>query len=231
MKKQIWVMFLLGIMFIAIAGLTSAVNTDLGTFPINEEVRIAQVCRTATFITLTSITYPNSSIAISQINMTSEGSGEFSYNFTNTSVSGRYEVKGISDGCEETFITTLTINPSGIAASESRTNAVTRSMYFLFIVSILLFLAFLFVPSKTPIKWTYFLISIMFFLQAINILFVGLKDEVVNPKIESYFSFLTSSSFILFWFAFGLLAVMWFLTTIQSLLLRKNKMKEERNNG
>jgi len=119
------------------------------------------------------------------------------------------------------------VTPKGIVPTISRTQTATRSIYFLFAISILLFIAFLFVKSKPPVKWTYFLISMMFFLQSISILYTALVDEVVNPKIEGYFSFLASASFILFWFAFGILAVLWFLTTLQTLLLKQRQKKQE----
>jgi hypothetical protein len=122
----------------------------------------------------------------------------------------------------------ITITSSGLEQNISRTQTITRSIYFLFIISIILFLAFLFVPSKPTVKWTYFLISIMFLLQSVNILYVGMLDEVINPRIEQFFSFLATSSFILFWFAMGLLIVMWILSTLQTILFNKKQKQQEK---
>jgi hypothetical protein len=71
----------------------------------------------------------------------------------------------------------------------------------------------------------------MFFLQAVSILFTGMQDEVVNPKIEGYFSFLATSSFILFWFAFGILGVLWIVTTFQTILFNKKQKQKEQFGG
>jgi len=218
MKNKLLLIMLLGLFLI---GNVFALD-NLGTFKVGDSVRISQVCNDATYITLSSITFPNSSTAIEQINMTSLGSGEFYYNFLNTSTVGRYDVRGISDGCENTFATYFEITPSGFVGS----NVISFAIWFLFIISIILFLAFLFVNAKPPVKWTFFLISMMFLLQTVSILFTSLQDAVVNPKIVGYFDFLASASFILFWFAMGLLAVLWILTTLQTLLLKNKQTKE-----
>jgi len=86
---------------------------DLGRFKRGESVRITQVCEDATYINISSITYPDSTIAIANINMTSAGSGEFYYDFNATSYNGRYDVRGISDGCEKTFATYFDITQNG----------------------------------------------------------------------------------------------------------------------
>ena len=86
---------------------------SLGTFKQNEAVRVTQVCADATYINISSIALPNSTIAVNNIAMTSAGSGEFYYDFINTSDLGRYDVRGISDGCDFTFATYFDITPSG----------------------------------------------------------------------------------------------------------------------
>jgi len=44
--------------------------------------------------------------------MTSTGSGQFCYNYTPTEI-GRYDFKGISDGCEKTYATYVEVTPDG----------------------------------------------------------------------------------------------------------------------
>jgi len=110
MKK----IFLTLILSIFLIGMVSASLESLGTFKQNENVRITQVCSDSTKMNISSIAYPNSSVAISQVEMSSAGSGEFYYNFSDTLMIGRYDVRGISDGtCAGTFATTFTITPSG----------------------------------------------------------------------------------------------------------------------
>jgi hypothetical protein len=93
--------------------LVSASLESLGTFKQSETVRITQVCSDATYINISSISYPNSTVAVSNIQMTSSGSGEYYYDFNSTDTSGRYDVRGVSDGCEFTFATTFEITLSG----------------------------------------------------------------------------------------------------------------------
>lgn len=120
------------------------------------------------------------------------------------------------------------VTNNGLPHSESRTQSMTNGVWVLFSIFIVMFLGYLFVSAKSPIKWTFFLIAMMFLMQTLYILFTSMSNEIVGSNIENYFSFLASASSILFWFAFGLLAIMWFLTTLQSLLLKKkNKDKEK----
>lgn len=86
---------------------------SLGTYKQGETVRVTQVCSDATYINISSISYPNSTTAVSNIEMTSAGSGEYYYEFNQTSDLGRFDVRGISDGCENTFATYFTVTQSG----------------------------------------------------------------------------------------------------------------------
>lgn len=101
MKKQI-PLLMLGIILISLV-MVSAQTGDFGTFDKNQEIRLAQFCEDATYINITSITYPNSTIAEINIEMTQDFDGEYYYNYNKTSEIGKYTVRGNSDGCEETF--------------------------------------------------------------------------------------------------------------------------------
>jgi hypothetical protein len=106
----------LGITFLFLILFTTIVSAQLdayGTFKQGDEVRISQVCSDATYINISGISYPNGTLAVSNIAMVSSGSGEFYYNFNLTEPLGRYDVRGISDGCEKTFATYFEITPNG----------------------------------------------------------------------------------------------------------------------
>lgn len=113
---------------------------NFGTFKQNENIRIAQICSDATQINISSISYPNSTIAVSNIEMLSAGSGEFYYDFNLTDTEGRYDVRGVSDGCERTFSTYLIVSLSGQSTE-----------YYFIISDIILLLAVIFL---TFILWT-----------------------------------------------------------------------------
>src|SRR6056297_1102761 len=86
---------------------------SLGTYKKGQDVRITQVCSDATYINISSIAYPNGTIAVSGIEMTPAGSGEYYYDFNDTSALGQYHVRGISDGCTETFATYFEVTQTG----------------------------------------------------------------------------------------------------------------------
>lgn len=72
-------------------------------FPRGSIIHLTQDCSDSTFILINSISYPNSSFAVANITMINQGNGRFVYDFNNTFSSGRYDVRGISDGCSGTF--------------------------------------------------------------------------------------------------------------------------------
>lgn len=97
-------------------GSISALDS-IGTFQKQNPIRIVQVCSDATFINISSISYPNSSIAVENVEMVSSGSGGYYYDF-NTTIVGRYDVRGISDGCEKTFAIYFDVTTNGKPESE-----------------------------------------------------------------------------------------------------------------
>jgi len=116
MKYKLITIIIFGMFMIS---MVSAMES-LGTFKQGEEIRISQVCNDATYITISSITYPNSTTSIDNFNMTYFGSGEFYYDFDSSSELGKYDVRGISDGCENTFATYFDITPLGISQTTSQ---------------------------------------------------------------------------------------------------------------
>lgn len=109
--KKLLITIMIGMFLLSLASV-SALET-LGTFKQGETIRVTQVCSDATYINISSISYPNSTTAVSNIEMTSAGSGEYYYEFNQTSDLGRFDVRGISDGCENTFATYFTVTQSG----------------------------------------------------------------------------------------------------------------------
>jgi hypothetical protein len=106
-------------MAVLMLSLVSAGKESLGVFKQNENVRIVQVCDDATWVNISSISYPNGSVASSGIKMV-PSSGEFYYNFSDTLQLGIYDVRGISDGCENTFTYYFEITPTGKITSSSQ---------------------------------------------------------------------------------------------------------------
>lgn len=110
MKKIV----LFSLLFIILSlGMTSALQESLGTFQQGKVVRITQVCSDATYINISSVSYPNSSVALGEQQMNLIASGEYYFDFNDTTYIGRYDVRGVSNGCELTFSTYFDITPSG----------------------------------------------------------------------------------------------------------------------
>jgi hypothetical protein len=91
-------------------GLASA---SLGTYKIGECVNIKTILPNATTATISTISYPNSSIATSNQNMTKTAQ-TFNYSFCNTSTSGVYVYDYYDDG-GNTYVNDFTINANGKA--------------------------------------------------------------------------------------------------------------------
>ena len=196
------------------------------TFICENEENVLSLCSASASCNIT-INYPNSSILINNEETTNLNNGKFqiTLNSSQTNTNGEHQGwVGCSDGTLNSSTNFIyEINPTGIRPSEQKTTSISRAIYFTLILGILFFIGFLFVKNKSPIKWTFFIFAIFFFLITLNILFVGIQDEVVNPKLESFFDSFTAISFIIYWFLAGILAIMWFLTFLQTWLLRKNQ--------
>lgn len=80
---------------------------------VNEEFSFCQICQDASYITLSNIKTPNST-NITNVNMDSVGGGSFCYNYTPTQI-GRYDFRGISDGCLKTFAVYVDVTADGKA--------------------------------------------------------------------------------------------------------------------
>jgi len=179
-----------------------------------------------------SINYPNSSVLISNQEADNIGGGYYQINLTTsqTTPPGEYTSKmDCLDGSENGISTfTYEINPSGIRPSTEKTTSISRGIYFTMVLAILLFIAFLFSNQKIMVKWTYFSVSLLFFLITLNILFVGIQTEVVNPALETFFDGFTAIMWYLFWFVSGLLILMWIFTFIQTWFYKKNQKNLQR---
>ena len=194
-----------------------------------EEVTIGNAVSDNVLANIT-IKDPDNMILVGFQPMTYNSTGKF-FNFTLdgalTWKSGRYErcvfaVDSLGLGQNGSLCTFFFVNPTGIEPTDQRTGAINRAVYFMFGIALLLFISFFFAKSKPPIKWTLFLLGTIFALISINLVFVSLQDAVVNPRLETFFSTFTVLSFYLYWFAFGLLIIIWIFTAMNTWILKKN---------
>lgn len=226
----------IGVMIFFILFLTSFVSSETSfyvkngdsynlTFVCQNTENEMAVCSGSTSCNIT-IHYPNSTILIDKGGTTNLNNGKFYYQLNEnlTTTNGEYQTWiGCSDnGLNSSTSFIFEVNPTGIRPSDQKTSSISIAIYFTLIIGILFFLGFLFTSSKPPVKWTFFIFAIFFFLITLNILFVGLQDAVVNPRLESFFDSFTAISFYVYWFLAGVLAIMWFLTFLQTYFYNKN---------
>ncbi|KKN21511.1 hypothetical protein LCGC14_0924760 [marine sediment metagenome] len=139
--KKILLILLLGMFLISSI---SAID-DQGTGTQGQNFTLVQTCDDATYITLSTLQFPNRSVLSINTNMTSIGGGAFQFNFTNI-VLGRHDVTGISDGCTKTFATFFEVTPTGSIIEKPE-----ASFYFIIVFSVLLLFAlFLTIGIVTP---------------------------------------------------------------------------------
>jgi hypothetical protein len=93
-NKQILLVFLLAFAFIL--PLINAEVNEYAPVKQNDCIEIKQVCASCSYVNIT-VSYPNSTRAVTNIAMTSVGSGNWIYNFCDTSLLGRYDVTGEGD--------------------------------------------------------------------------------------------------------------------------------------
>lgn len=117
-------------------------DVSLGRFTNNHCVQIQQTCEGCTYLNITSIIYPNSTKAVSNVEMIQDGS-DFSYEFCSTSLNGQYFVnyKGDENGTDSITKNWFDVtqngkeNPSGIVI-------VTYSILFLGLLAFLIYFLF-----------------------------------------------------------------------------------------
>lgn len=181
MKNKIILTILLSMMLI---GNVLALDS-MGTFKQGETLRITQVCADATYITLSAVSYPNSTIAISNVNMTSAGSGEFYVDFSDTWALGRHDVRGISDGCEKSFATYFIITSTGDGFS-----------FWFIILGTALAILFLIFSLVTPEEFFVYISGIFFIVEGIFIMINGFS--VINNANTRMFAYVYIGIGILF---------------------------------
>lgn len=218
-----WKLAILYIVFLSFTLLT-LVNADLGTYKQNNCVDVkGQINATSSNVT---IYYPNSTVAINNQEMTNLRGEIFNYTFCNTSELGIY----IYDYCDENggncIENDFTITSSGFSVTEANSTIFMVAIFFFLIVSVLFFIGFLRKDIKPQSKWTFFLFSFIFFLTSINLISIVINDSLLNNDIAGFFDFIVAASFYLYWLLFGLLAVIWFITILNTYLFQqkiKNK--------
>lgn len=111
---------LLALMLIGMTTFVLAEVNTFGSYQKGTDVVIRQTCASCTYVNVT-VSYPNSTLAVSNVEMTNEGGGTWTYVFNKTRDQGRYDVTGSGDldGSATSFeVLYFDINEYGIPASQ-----------------------------------------------------------------------------------------------------------------
>ncbi len=192
--KKIILTIILGIFLITLA---SASLNSLGTFKQNDCINISQTCATCTYVNISSVSSNNDSNLISNVEMIDFGSGEWRYEFCNTSATGRHDVKGIGDvnGIDSSFAVYFEVTPTGFLLETQ-----DSLLYIIILITtFILFLAFLYPAIKLPYA---------------NI--PQADGSITKINKTKYFKLLS------IWFAYGFL--MWFLQTLNAISINFIKL-------
>lgn len=126
--------------------ISAEINT-LGIYKLNNCVELKQICANCTFINITSILYPNSSLAVSDVAMTKKGA-DFNYTFCNTSLYGRYIYNTLGDPDGELAIAPITFEITN--TGENFTGQISSVYILAVIFLVILILAISFIITKLP---------------------------------------------------------------------------------
>ncbi len=171
------ILVLVGICIILFsAGFGSATLESLGTFKQGSNVRIVQVCSDATSINISSISYPNSTVAINAIEMVFDSDGEFHYDFNLTSNLGKHDVRGVANGCDRTFSTYFDVTPSGFERADSGSGIVIIGFLLLSIIIAVTFLIAGFKMENVVVRGGFITFSVIIFSTAILFMVVSFQQ-------------------------------------------------------
>ena len=173
------------------SGVSALDNQGTGTE--GENFTFIQTCYDSTYITLLTIQFPNRSVEIINTNMTSMGGGSFQYNLTEI-INGRYDLTGISDGCEKTFATYFEVTPLGFVTDITR-GLISIGLLIILILFFVISLVGLFkiedYKGKFALYWLCHLLIILIFFISWNLALGSLvSDSAISGifKVMFYFS-------------------------------------------
>jgi hypothetical protein len=103
-----------------------------------ECVMLPQSCASCSYNNISSVTYPNSTIALGQVEMVKDGTS-YSYNFCNTTALGRYIVNGFGDpgGVVENWAYDFDVTTTGQQSGNTIPLFLAFAGFIIFIIAVL----------------------------------------------------------------------------------------------
>jgi len=198
--------FLLLFVVVFLTSLGSATIETLGTFKQNECVELSQICANCTYNNISSVTYPNSTIALSNVAMVKDNT-HFAYSYCLANVSGEYIVTGFGDPKDTQTIWTYNffVTPNGQASSGATASVYLGSAFLLLLFLFFSILGIFKVKHYVGIFALYW-VSHLLFIALTFVLWNGSTFLLVgHPFFEGFFR-------LLWWFAISSVIPMFFLS-------------------
>jgi len=160
--RKIYLALLFGIFLITLASASS----NLGVFKQNDCISLYQLCDNCTYVNVTSVTYPNSTLVSINALMTKVGV-DYNYTFCNTTVNGDYSYKvcGDKSGTFQCEVIYFNITPTG----DNRGFGIFLVLVF---ASMIMFTA----AYLLDFEWGIFLSGVLFILSGVYSMIYGIGD-------------------------------------------------------
>lgn len=227
-KVKLLIFVMAGVLLLSsLLPLCSAEIQTLGTFKQNECVNLIQTCDNCSFVNITSLIYPNSTDDLKNITMEKRGT-YYNYTFCKNKALGKYIYNTLGDdnGIATVQPVEYYINAIGFESTEASARISSNGIWFVLIIAVLFFIAFLF-SNQTPFKYSFLLLFVLFIMIGVNIVSISIYNEIGNTQLGAIFDQMAAFSFIAYWFIGGLMIMIWTLTTIASIYDRKNAREIE----
>jgi len=107
--------------FVLFLSFVNSAQPSLGTFKKGECISLVQICESCTYNNISYVLYPNSSTALSNVQMTRDDTF-YNYTFCDTNIIGEYLVNGFGDedGTKEIWVYDFRITGSGDSVSTTQ---------------------------------------------------------------------------------------------------------------
>lgn len=173
MKNKITLMLVI----ITLMMVIPMINADLGTYPQNSCIQIKTILNSTT-ANISSISYPNSTIILTNQAMTKVGS-TFNYTFCNTSTLGTY-VYDYFDDKGNVYVNDFTITSTGYEAS------ISQSITMFIIIGILIIAIILFFLVGMALDYIPFKILFLSLAVILIVFTIGYILQIANITIGEF---------------------------------------------
>jgi hypothetical protein len=177
-KKYLWILILF---------ITPLLSASYGTYKQNECINLIQTCSNCTYINVSNVLYPNSSIAITETPMTKSGKS-YNLTFCNTDSIGTYIVNGFGDvdGEDTVWAYDFKISKTGYEVSNSQIILTLIITGLIFLIALMFFIFGLKIENiGVKVFSLSFTVILMVFL-------IGYLSTIINNFLTE-FTFITDS--------------------------------------